>query len=240
MIIDDRDGSKELVFVSPLDELACLSRLEAGDVSITGNGPDERTLAIGVEVKSIADLLQSEANGRLQAQLSGMLRAYDQCWLLTYGSYRGQPGTGALQVERGQRWRTERQGGRDIPIGYVEGALLTYNVAGVYHKHVTDEQQAAFWLACLERWWEKPWSKHKSFHKFNRAGDLGVMPDIAPDMLQRMRIAADLPGVGWERAFAAAVSFPSVRSMINASEHEWCQVPGIGKVIAKSIVRAVS
>lgn len=240
MVIDDRDGSKELIFVRPLDELAVLSRLESGDVSISGNGPNERVVAIGVEVKSVADLLQSEGNGRLQAQLQAMLSAYDQSWLLTYGSYRAHPGTGALQVGRGERWRTERQGGRDIPIGYVEGALLTYNVAGVHHKHVQDEQQAAFWLACLERWWDKPWSKHRSFHKFNRAGDLSVVPDIAPDMLQRMRIAADLPGVGWERALAAAVSFPSVRAMINATEREWCEVPGVGKVIAKSIVRAVS
>lgn len=228
------------MFISPLDELAVLSRLDSGDVSITGNGPEDRIISIGVEVKSVGDLLQSEGNGRLQSQLQCMLPAYDQSWLLTYGNYRAHPGTGALQVERGSRWRTERQGGRDLPIGYVEGALLTYGAAGVLHKHVQDETQAAFWLACLEKWWDKPWDKHKSFHKFNRSGGMSVIPDIAPDMLQRMRIAADLPGVGWERALAAAVSFPSVRSMINASEREWCDVPGIGKVLAKAIVRAVS
>lgn len=240
MIIDDRDGSRELVFVKPLDELAILSRLDSGDVSITGNGPDETILGIGVEVKSVGDLLQSEGNGRLQDQLSRMLKEYDICWLLTYGRYRGHPMSGDLQVEHGQRWRNEVQGGRRLPLGYVEGALLTYNIAGVAHKHVEDEQQAAWWLAVLEKWWDKPWDRHRAFHKFNRAGDLGIIPDIDPQMLQRMRIAADLPGVGWERALAAAVSFPTVRSMINASEREWQDVPGIGKVLAKSIVRAVS
>lgn len=238
MIIDDRDGSRELVLIPPLNELSCLSRLESGDVSITGNGP-EGLVSVGVEVKSVSDLLQSEGSGRLRDQLERMVNAYDVRWLLTYGEYRaGWMNT--LEIMRGGRWRRHRMGSRDVPYGYVEGALLTYNVAGISHKHVHDEEQAAAWLACLERWWEKPWEKHRAFHKFNRAGDLSVIPDIAPDMLQRMRIAADLPGVGWERALAAAVSFPSVRSMICATEQEWCDVPGIGKVIAKQIVRAVS
>ena len=237
MIVDDRAGSRELVFISPLDEIACLSRLEAGDVSITGNGPTG-LLSIGVEVKSVDDLLQSEGNGRLRDQLESMLKAYDVNWLLTYGQYRAGP-FNRLEIMRG-RWRTHRIGKHDVPYGYLEGTLLTANVAGISHKHVYDEEQAAAWLAVLERWWDKPWGKHRAFHKFNRAGDQSVIPDIAPDVLQRMRIAADLPGVGWERALAAAVSFPSVKSMINATEREWCDVPGIGKVIAKQIIRAVS
>lgn len=237
MIIDDRAGSRELVLIPPLDEIACLSRLESGDVAITGNGPTG-LLSVGVEVKSVGDLLQSEGNGRLRDQFESMLKAYDVNWLLTYGQYRAGPGN-RLEIMRG-RWRTHRIGSHDVPYGYLEGVLLTANVAGISHKHVYDEEQAAAWLAVLERWWEKPWTKHRSFHKFNRAGDHGILPDIAPDMLQRMRIAADLPGVGWERALAAAVSFPSVREMVNATESEWCDVPGIGKVIAKQIVRAVS
>lgn len=240
MLIDDRAGSKELVFIHPLDEIGVLHRLDFGDVSITGNGPDDRLVSVGVEVKSVADLLQSEGNGRLADQASGMLRIYDHSWLLTYGEYRSNPWNGRLDVKRGERWRGETQQGRDVPFGYLEGFLLTLHAAGVTHKHVYDEQQAAAWLACLERWWEKPWDKHRSFHKFNRSGGIGVIPVIEPDMLQRMRVAADLPGVGWERALAAAVSFPTVRAMVNATVDEWCEVPGIGKVIAKSIVRAVS
>ena len=90
MIVDDRAGSRELVFISPHDEIACLSRLEAGDVSITGNGPTG-LLSIGVEVKSVDDLLQSEGNGRLRDQLESMLKAYDVNWLLTHGQYRAGP-----------------------------------------------------------------------------------------------------------------------------------------------------
>ena len=237
MLIDDRAGSRELALIPPLNEIAMITRLDAGDVAITGNGPTG-LLSIGVEAKSVSDLLQSEGNGRLRDQLECMLKCYDVSWLLTYGQYRAGP-FNRLEVMRG-RWRTHRVGNHDVPFGYLEGVLLTANAAGVSHKHVHDEEQAAAWLAVLERWWDKPWDRHRSFHKFNRSGAHGVVPDIAPDLLQRMRIAADLPGVGWERALAAAVSFPSVKSMINATEREWCDVPGIGKVIAKQIIRAVS
>lgn len=240
MIIDDRDGSKELVLIHPLDQpdVACLSRLEFGDVSIVGNGPNDRILAIGVEVKSVGDLIQSEETGRLRDQLEGLVHNYDVRWLLTYGAYRAGFNN-RLEVLRGGRWRTHRIGSRDVPYGYLEGVLLTANVAGVSHKHVTDEEQAAAWLACLERWWSKSWDKHRSFRKFNEAGSQGIIPDVSPNLHQRMRVAKELPGVGWERALAAAVSFPSVESMIIADEHEWEDVPGIGKVLAKAIVRAI-
>lgn len=227
--------------IHPLDELAVLSRLDSGDVSITGNGP-AGVLSIGVEVKCVEDFLSSEGTGRLSgadAQIPTMLKAYDICWLLTYGSYRSGP-YGRLEYERGKRWRTHSIGKRDVPFSYLEGQILTLNAAGISHKHVENEEQAAAWLAVLEKWWEKPWDAHRSFHKFNRAGDIGLVPDVSPDMLRRMRVAAALPGVGWERALAAAVSFPSVRAMINASVAEWQDVPGIGKVIAQSIVREVS
>lgn len=239
MLIDDREGSFGLAMIHPLDEMAMLTRLDSGDVCITGNGPNDSVVSVGVEYKSIPDFLQSEGNGRLAAQIGEMVKVYDQSWLLTYGSYRAHPGSFSLQVERGKRWHTERRGGRDIPFGYIEGALLTLNAAGVYHKHVEDEQQAAAWLACLAKWWDKPWDKHRSFHKFNNAGAFGVIPDLSPEILQRMRVAATLPAIGWEKALAAAASFNSVREMINASEQQWCDVPGVGKVIAKAIVQAV-
>jgi len=246
MIIDARAGSCELLLIKPLDELAIGGYLDSGDVSIAGNGPNESVLAVGVEVKSIWDFLASMESGRLsgaEGQLSRMAKDYDERWILTHGHYRSGP-FNRLEVQRGGRWRTHRMGSRDVPFGYVEGAFLTYTAAGFHHKHVSDEEQAAAWLACLERWWSKDWEEHKAFHKINRANQqasaASLIPDITPDELQRMRVAADLPGIGWERALAAATYFNSVRSMINASEEEWSKVQGIGKVLAKAIVRAVS
>lgn len=251
MLIDDRDGSRELVFVHPLDEMGVLCRLTCdgcakhagpqaiGDVSIVGNGPSGSIVSIGVEAKSVTDLIDAERTGRLGDQIKAIIDHYDVRWLLTYGQYRATKWNG-LEVFRSGRWRKETQGGRDVPFGYLESALLTIDQAGVSHKHVHDEEQAAAWLGCLERWWSKPWDQHKLFHRFNRASAPGLIPELTPYMSARMEVAACLPGIGWEKATAAACSFKSVREMINADISQWQDVPGIGKGIARAVVQHVS
>ena len=249
MVIDDRVGSRELALIYPLSEIAMVSRLECsgcskhstvqaiGDVAMVGNGPDGN-IAIGIEVKQMSDLISSQLTGRLGDQLRALVDHYDESWILTYGRYRAGVG-GRLELWRGERWRTHPLGPSYMPYSYIEGFLLTAKQAGVTHKHVETEEQAATWLTVLENWWSKDWSEHKAFHRFNKSATPGIIPDVSPDMHQRMRIAAELPGVGWGKALAAAVTFPSVKAMINATEREWCEVPGIGPVIAKSIRRAI-
>jgi len=61
VLIDDRAGSQDLIRYSPLDSTSELTRLDAGDALITGNGPDDSILTIGIELKTIADLLSSTA-----------------------------------------------------------------------------------------------------------------------------------------------------------------------------------
>jgi ERCC4-type nuclease len=92
VLVDDRAGSKDLILKPCLRGIAELSRLNFGDVMIAGNGP-KGSVAVGIEVKSIWDLVASAANGRLMdTQITGMLGDYSHCWLLVYGSWRtGRP-----------------------------------------------------------------------------------------------------------------------------------------------------
>jgi ERCC4-type nuclease len=266
LLIDDRAGSRELVRYPPLTDTAHLCRLDAGDVLITGNGPDD-ALLVGIEVKSIWDLLSSINTGRLQAtQLPGMLAAYDINWLLYYGQYRAGTG-GALEIPgRGRStrvgkrkgkgagagkplrttsstprttWRTLKLGKRPVPYGYLEGFLFDLAAMGVCVKHTRDVREAAVWLGCLERWWSKPWGKHKGMRTLDNSQGLSLMPGIDDDERLRAKVAAALPGIGFERAVAAAKYFGSVSALVNAGEREWAQVPGVGKVIAKAVTRAV-
>jgi ERCC4-type nuclease len=50
-----------------------------------------------------------------------------------------------------------------------------------------------------------------------------------------MKVAAQLPLVGWKKAGYVAKRFKSVQAMMEASEKEWREVEGIGKVLAKRI-----
>jgi excinuclease UvrABC nuclease subunit len=53
------------------------------------------------------------------------------------------------------------------------------------------------------------------------------------------RVAAELPGIGWERAGAVSRRFTTVRQMVDAEADEWLTVPGIGKTIAARAVAAL-
>lgn len=238
ILIDDRAGSKDLVSHSPLDELGTLCRLDSADVAFPGNGPGG-AITVGVEVKSIFDLISSADTGRLQAtQLPAMQRDYDAIYLLYYGLYRPHPNNHSLQLYRRGKWVNHSLGKRAVPYGYVESFLLTLESTGLHTKRTGSIEEAAQWLGCLYRWWSKPWSKHRGLHTFDNSRNL-AMPEVSPELRIRARVAAQLPGVGYEKAMAAARHFATVSEMVNASADDWQEVPGIGKVLAKSIRRSL-
>lgn len=244
ILIDNRAGSSDLISYPPLNVHGELCRLSAGDISITGNGP-RGPVRIGVEVKSITDLISSFSNGRLQdTQIPGMQKEYDVLWLLYYGVYRPSPVDGSLEILRGKRgWQGYQIGARAVPYGYVESFLLTLTAVGVHVKRVQhlrkDEALAecAEWIGVLARWWSKPWTKHRGMHAFDFSGAMSLgMPGVDAHTHMLARFAMQLSGVGYDRALAVARHFQSIIDMVAADESEWAKIPGIGKVIAGSAV----
>jgi len=237
--IDDRAGSKSLVRYSPLDQTGELCRLDSADAMFPGNGPKGEVL-IGIELKSILDFISSVSTGRLQAtQIPAMLSTYDHSWLLIYGGFRPHRRTGQLLVERGTNWRKYELGKRPVPYTYVEAMLLDITMLGVHVRTVNNYGEAAQWIGVLHRWWSKPWAKHKGMRTFDRSQDLVLTPGLDQRTYVRAKIAATLPGVGFERGIAAAQHFTSVKAMVNATEQEWMEVAGVGKVVARAAVEAV-
>lgn len=265
MLIDRRAGSENLMRYEPVKTRGQLCTLDSGDVCILGNGPDNEPYLVGVEMKSIWDMVSSMNTGRLQGtQIPAMLDYYRIPWLLIYGPYKPGPQGELLIPARGGRprvketnsgiklrttqqtikgggitWRPLVLGRRPVPYGYLENFLFDVAAVGFNIKHVYDEREAAVWLGWLENWWSKPWSKHRGMRALDRSRELSLMPEMDEDTHQRARIAAQLPGVGYERAVAAARYFTSVRAMINADAGEWEKVDGIGRVIARTVERTV-
>lgn len=240
ILIDERAGSRELIPLIP-DCVPCY--LDAGDVAITGSGPDGDVL-IGVEVKKLDDLLKSISSGRLAAtQLEPLLAGYYQAWLITIGAYREGRG-GELQIRSGRgTWYNYRIGNRPVPIGYLESSLIELQTIGLNHKHAESNEAAAQFVARLARWWGKRWDEHKGLKKFDRSADrssvrVALMPECDPCVDQMARVFKELPNLGWDRAHAAANHFDSIVEGVNANVHQWSQIPGVGKVIAKAVVEA--
>lgn len=240
VLVDDRAGSGDLVNLAPLKGHASLTRMDSGDVMVIGNGPDDSPMLVGVEVKSVFDLLSSISTGRLAGkQIPGMLGDYDVSWLVSYGWYKC--GTrGELRVRRKGKWVAMDQGGRSLPYSYLEGFLLTVAALGIKVKHVYGNKgDLARWLGVLAAWWGKQWQDHGSLKAFDQSGQPGLLPTLNSGTALRARVAATLPGVGYKRAIAVAHHFPSVRAMMLAGPKEWMEVPGVGKTIAKTVEEAV-
>jgi ERCC4-type nuclease len=239
LLIDNRDGSRELMeWLDPT--VSELTRLEFGDAMIVGNGPDDSIVTVGVEVKSVSDLLSSANTGRIQGhQLPGLLDNYDIPYLLYYGYYTAGEG-GTLLVNSNGKWKPFRIGTRLVPWGYIESFILDLSAVGVRVKHCASAEEAARWLMWLHRWWSKRWTDHKGLRALDRSREPSLMPNLTEEEEFIVRVAMTFPAVGFEKAMAFATSdqaFASVRQLINASPHRLAQVPGIGKVIANAIHR---
>lgn len=241
--IDDRAGSRDLVNHPPLTDpqqaVAVLCRLDSADAMFTGNGPNGDVL-VGVEVKSLSDFISSANTGRLQAtQIPAMLNTYDHSWVLIYGEYSvGDDGELLTRRAKTGHWATHALGRKVVPYGYVENMITDLTMLGVRVKHVPDVRLAVRWLVQIARWYDKPWAKHKGLRTFDTSRDM-VLPGVDGDTLLRARVASQLPGLGFERAVAAARHFPSIIDMVNATPVQWAQVEGVGKVIARAVHDAV-
>jgi len=112
ILIDHSTGSKDLINYPPLNDpaTACKVNLSISsdtkssvDVAFSGQGPEGK-LMIGIEFKSLSDLLSSIEDGRLPAtQLRAMKEEYQICYLLFYGEYRCGP-DGYLEIPSSSRF----------------------------------------------------------------------------------------------------------------------------------------
>jgi ERCC4-type nuclease len=232
--VDPRIGSGELARPLQMRGLPVeVTPLDFGDIAIVGNGPGGHTLLVGVERKRITDLVQSMTSGRLSGhQLPGLVEMYAHRWLLVEGAYR-EADNGLLEIPAGGgRWTTTR-----LSHSAVEAYLLTLTLRGGLHVHRTfDTRASVIWIGALHQWWTaKQWSEHRSHLATHQPADPGIWS--RPTIVHKM--AAQLPGIGDEKAAAVAKHFKTVTEMVEATEAAWRQIPGIGKTLAAGAVRSL-
>lgn len=234
ILIDTAVGSNTLVDAPQLKALgAQLCHLASGDVMFVGNGSDG-PVTIGIEVKSVADVLASLINGRLNGadgQFAAMVDAYDVRWIVYYGLTRPNPITGALQV--GTTWaqkhnprqltlswsdyggdeaagKTSRR--RALTYDYLEKFFMSpaFTALDVRVKQCVDVDEVASWIAALYAVWQKPWTEHRCLHTFDQSRRqlIEKPPTIKPPTKKELRVATAaffvFPGAGYERAWALA------------------------------------
>ena len=234
ILVDDRVGSKDLLRLFPKGT-AQLTKLQFGDLSFLGNGPDG-PIPIGVERKRLTDLVNSMYTDRLAShQIPGMLRHYRRIYLVIEGIFQVQE-DGLVYVWGGRNsWKPLTTGGKGrVMATQIWGFLQTLEeMAGVQVVRTQNAKETAAWAYSVARWWEKEYAKHESHMGIKR----DVQFTLRKQVPLRMRVAAELPGIGVKRCRKVADHFGSVREMVLATRADWAAIDGIGDGIADKVVK---
>jgi ERCC4-type nuclease len=235
VLIDDRTGSKELAGL--IRRPHEITRLEFGDFAYVGNGP-RGIVTIGIERKTISDLIQSMTSGRMTShQLPGMASVFDYSYVLVEGLWRGNPKTNTLEIYRGG-WKAHSYGKRYIQYTAVTSFLNAIAIGyGVHIWRTGTMRESARWIDDTHSWWSKPWDKHSTFKQFHVVESPTITGFIRPSTLECM--LKEVPGVGWDRARSLAEYFSTPLEVALASEQDLLEVPGIGKKVARLIKEAM-
>ena len=245
--IDDRTGSKEFL---PLFRLpASISRLQFADFHFMGgfDGRDGgREALIGIERKTIPDLLSSIDSGRLGAyQIPGMISSYDFVALLIEGAYKYDENGTVCYPQRGGGLRPVIGGKKPHNFQALEGWLNTARFKfGIQIIHSSDMRDSARQIERIYSWFQKPWEGHKAIggeaglrkEDINERAGGGLFARAGRRIGVVERMAAQIPGVGAERAVEAGKVFKTPLEMCLAGDKDWQRIKGIGAGTAKKAV----
>ena len=231
ILLDPRAGSQD--YEPTLRALGApveMVTLDYGDVAFFGSGR-----AIGVELKKLNDLLQCIFTGRYSGhQLPGMARQYQEVYLIVEGIWRPNPDDGVLETRRGASWVPVMLGRKTWMYRDFDNFLNTIDVkGGARIKRSNSPSETARIVYGLYQWWQD-YDGHRAHLAINRSGrDAALLTE--PTFTYE--VATRLPGLGIVKGGMAAGHFETVRRMVNATEKEWASLPGIGKKLAKDIVK---
>ena len=237
IIIDDRTGSGELQPRFP-HGMSELGRLQFGDFAFWGRGEDETPWRVGIERKTIHDLVSCITTGRFAGhQLIGLLNTYNVVYVVVEGLFRPEPSTGVLETFKHRRWSTMSQGPRCFTYRAVLGFLTTLqSVCGVHVVRTGTDNETVHAVLGLYHWWsDKAWDEHRSHIRIYTPPRRNRCARFTKPVLV-MKMLAQIDHVGWERAEAISKQFATVEELMSATAADLKTVPGVGGKLSVWIV----
>jgi len=232
ILIDSRKGSAELAqYITAPTKIA---HLEFADFSFLGNG-QHCPVSVGIERKSIRDLISSIVSGRLSGhQLIGLSNSYDYSYIVVDGVFKtGKDGLIRVPKGRGE-WCVVQLGSQVIPKSMIDNYLNNLLVVcGVFHEFTPSAHQTGAWVTSLYKWWQKPWADHKAHLAFHSDAPKRAMFK-KPSLVHRM--IKEIDKVGWDKGLAISKKFACMADIVMADKKDIESVRGIGKVLAKRIL----
>lgn len=229
ILLDDRIGSNHLVpLIRDLGGEAEVTRLEFGDATFMGNGPNG-PIAVGVEFKKPSDLVTSIATKRLTGrQIPGMLKCYDETYLAIVGRVIRTDGGGISEVRYGRATK--------IPTSLSWDTLEAMKMSFRHQQHITiveveNDSHLAAWLVAASHWWSRPWDSHVSHVKtaviYN--ADKELVPSPMYDEAHVAQVAKLIPDIGIVSARRISMMYDNVCEMAASPLSNWYKIKGMSK-----------
>jgi ERCC4-type nuclease len=214
--IDDRTGSAELLplFLSHRTHPpASIRRLPAADFAFSGNGPRDLPVMVGIERKTITDMLNSIRTGRFSGeQLPKLLDYYEFSFLLLEGVFRIDRQSGMLIQWRNKQWTNIMLGKQSFLGLELQSFLTSIELQTPVRVHYSsDQHETVDTVLALQHYFSKPWSKHHAHIALHIPQDTATIGKAS----SVRRFANVLKGVGWERSAAVDISFKSIDDLVN-------------------------
>lgn len=212
-----------------------IRQLEFGDFAWQGFWLDDRPVRVGLEHKTVNDLVGSIHSGRLSGhQIPGMVQSYEFRYLMVEGVYRPAL-DGMVEVANGRGF-----GPTTPPVTFRE--ITNYlnsaeQLAGLSLRRVFGPTESIATIASLYSWWQKPWAQHKSMEYLSHVKQ--EVPYVFRRPNQVEMVAMTLPDIGPKKARSLAKRYRTVVDFVHATEEELLKVPGIGERLAKLIVKSL-
>jgi len=214
-----------------------MTQLEYGDAMFEGNGPDDKTIDIGIERKTLGDMLNCIDDARyVQHQRPGMLAMYRYNYLFLEGIWKPDIDTGyLLELVGSMNWRPPRGYTKHVLYSKLFRYINSIQLAGTPVICTRDLDHTAFNIVELYRYFMKKWDQHTSLLETQKLN----IPHLDGKPSLTRRWAEELEGVGGKLGREAGKAFANPFALASADEDEWLKVPGIGYKLSKSIVRSI-
>lgn len=234
LLVDDRIGSRE--FLRPLKQMGLpvrQTRLRFADFAFSGNGPDGERVRVGIERKRVAEVLTAVMDSRfIGHQLPGLLTRYRYVFLVVEGYTTVDKLSGLLMQGK---WEAGFGRGRHLYETFTKAKLTWAIKARLLIIPTMSFAETTHFIHAAYRWFDAPWKSHKAAYKVEE-----TLPDraILDNRTLFRKLAAQMPGVGWERSRQVCAYFGSPAAMVNATVPEWQRALGIkeGVTVASTLV----
>jgi len=225
--------------------------LDAGDIAFFGEGPEDTQWWIGIEYKTIDDVVACIKSGRFTGtQLPGMMRIYDLCFLLVEGIPRPDRHSGQLV-----RYRGKAVYGCGLHYSAFDNFLTSVNtfssLAGkpCIVKMAGTDFETVQMIRNIYSLFQKPWGSHKSMSRpdqskiHNVSYDMEVVrvepgePDYPKYVLRKALF--QIKGIGWDVSGVLSDKFQTMENALTVSTKDWQDIEHIGSGLAKRIYESL-